>query len=144
MDHKTVIDKNQPLFFFLGYYSCQSKRPRRSVMWLNIWNKNQCTCLAIQNIILAWDCHKKRRNVQWNWYDCFYLATDNHLLNLRTWELSLTIMPIICAMIARPLQSKFTYLSPFNSYNCPVWLRKYYLHFNKWEKWSQYELSDLS
>lgn len=72
------------------------------------------------------------------------LATDNHLLNLRTWGLSVTIMPISCVMIKRPLQSKFTCLSPFHSCNSPVRLGKYYLHYYKWEKWGPDELSDLS
>lgn len=118
-----------------------------SVMRLNIRNKYQCAWLATQNIALAWDSQKKEKHaiesgmtISKLW---LYVATDNHLLNLRTWELLVTIMPIICVMINRPLQSKFTYLSPFHSCNSPVWLGKHYLHFYNWEKWGPDELSDL-
>lgn len=120
-------------------------------MRLNIWNKYKCTLLAILNIVLVWDCHRKRKSIQWNFvwlllsYDFIWpLATDNHVLKLRTWELSVTIISIISVMIKRPLQSNFTHLSRLHFYNSLVWLRKYYLHFYKWEKWGPDELSDLS
>lgn len=116
------------------------KRPRRSVMRLKIRNKYHHTWLAIQNITEKEKKYsiKSGMTISKLW---LYLATDNHLLNLRKWELLVRIMPILCAMIRRPLQSKFTYLSPFHSYNSPVWLEQHYLHFYmrnmrpRWVKW---------
>lgn len=42
------------------------QRPRRSVMRLKIRNKYHHTWLAFQNIVLAWNYHKKEKIIQWN------------------------------------------------------------------------------
>ena len=127
-------------------------RPKRSVMRLNIWNKYQCNWLAIQNIVLIWDCHRKRKKAfSGIWYDCFYVTilfghwplTTIHW-NWGCWELSVTIRSVISVIIKRPHQSKFAHLSRLHFYNSFAWWVKYYLRFYKWEKWGPDEWSDLS